>query len=505
MNNNYNTALRISVTYFILSSLWILVSDRLMVEQTLKGIVSVSLSSLLIYMLTNKSINKINIIHEEHQQILEHINSIDKMTGLFNITYAEKIYKDLKLQGNDTRFVFLYIDIDNFTNINDLLGFSYGDMLIKELGCRLKTAIDGNKGVVARNIGDEFLVVVEGISSKKEIENIVKDIQNIISYPIELKEEKISLSSTIGISLNPKDGTEYDTLMKKSHIAMIQSKSYNKSRYVYYDEKMEEKISNNIVILSDIRKGLVNDEFKLYYQIIKDVKSNKIILAEALIRWFHPKKGYIPPLDFIPIAEQTGLMSDISDFVVNEAFSQKKSWNDRGLDIPAIGINISAKSFSSYDFIDILESKMEEYDIGKGEIVLELTESGFLEDDSNLIVNIEKLRSLGVEIALDDFGTGYSTPIRLKSLPIDYLKIDKGFIDNVHCNSEDEAMVSSFVNFSRAMGIKVIAEGIERQEQIDKLLDLGCILGQGYHIAKPMSADNLETLYKQKGDNICSF
>lgn len=257
---------------------------------------------------------------------------------------------------------------------------------------------------------------------------------------------------------------------------------------------MDEAVASGVSLLSEIRKGLANKEFQLHYQIIKDIECDKIYAVESLIRWFHPKKGYIPPLEYIPIAENTDLIFDIRRFVVDESFRQKKLWKDRGIDIPIVGINISLKSFCYFDLVDDIERKIKEYGLEKEEVVFELTESGFITEGENLMSNIEKLKNIGVRIALDDFGAGYSSLIRFMELPVDFIKIDKVFIDSIICNKYIEEMVASIIKVSDAMGIIVVAEGIEEKEQLDKLWELGCRLGQGYYIGKPMPAEKIEEL-----------
>lgn len=382
--------IRISIIYFILSSMWILITDRFIKSQTEKGIFFVFLSSLLIYILVDLNFKRVNRINKEHEEELYHINSIDKLTGLPNITYLEKIYQNMMLSKEYSEFVFLYIDIDSFTRINNIFGFSFGDQLIKELSNSLSEFIN-EKGVIARIVGDEFCVVLKGFNSKRELDIFINEIQNIIQSPFEIQEEKISFTSTIGIALNPDDGTDFDTLIKKSHIAMQHGKNYNRAGHIYYDVQMEQKVIKNIELLSDIRKGLANNEFKMHYQIIMDIVRNKIIAVEALLRWYHPFKGYIPPLQYIPIAEKTDLIFELVNFIIEEVFRQKSSWNSIGIDIPMIGINISLKSFESNSLVEDIERNMKKYNLSKGEIILELTESGFIEDDTNLMLNIQNL------------------------------------------------------------------------------------------------------------------
>ena len=505
-NKNWvnNIALRISIIYFLISSLWILISDRLILIrffdegnltriQNIKGMLFVLGTTLLIYVLVYRNMRKIKSLNKEYERVLCYFNYTDIITGLPNKLYFEKNYQDIKLRRNNEACTFLCVNIDNFTHINNLLGFDYGDRLLQELGNRLKDSLNG-KGIISRIGGDEFVVILEGVSTEKEVDLVIDDILESILNPFEFEGEKFFITSTIGIAMDPKDGTTFKSLMKKSHIAMEYGKSNTKSGHIYYNTKMDEAVASGVSLLSEIRKGLTNKEFQLHYQIIKDIECDKIYAVESLIRWYHPKKGYIPPLEYIPIAENTDLIFDIRRFVVDESFRQKKVWKDKGIDIPIVGINMSLKSFCCFNLVEDIERKMKEYSLEKEEVVFELTESGFIREGENLMFNIEKLKNIGVKIALDDFGAGYSSLIRFMELPVDFIKIDKVFIDSIICNKYIEEMVASIIKVSDAMGITAVAEGIEEKEQLDKLSELGCRLGQGYYIGKPMPAEKIEEL-----------
>lgn len=503
-----NEAFKISLIYFIGSSLWIFLSDSFVFTlfgeailsyskmQTYKGIFFILLSSSMIYFLVYNSLIKIDSLDrslEKKIAEIQYLGSYDNITGLPNSEYLETIFNNILQTSEEDKFAFLYIDIDNFSHINDLLGFANGDVLLSIVGERIRTFI-GDIGLIFKLSGDEFGVILMGVNSELEINRVVEDLQKSIHIPIELEGELFYTSSTIGISLMPKDGNKFNILIQKSNIAMQHGKTHTKTAHSYYSEEMQEKVLNNVSILSDVRKALLNNEFRLHYQIIKNLENDSIYAVESLLRWYHPVKGYISPMSYIPIAENTNLIYEIEYFVVNEALRQKKEWNDKGVNIPKIGINMSLKSFCSEGIITKIEKKLVEYDIKKEEMVIELTESGVIGDMETLIPNIERLRKIGVRISLDDFGTGYSSLARLMELPLDSLKIDKSFIDNIHTNKDNEAMVTGIIYFANSLGMLIIAEGIEKQEQIEKLKSLGCSLGQGYHIAKPMSPEDLEVL-----------
>ncbi len=497
----FKEGIRVALIYFVVSSLWIYLSDMLVVHligehglensfvQTYKGLSFVSATSIMIYFLVENSIKRIKKLDNK----VQYLDSFDTITGLpnrkkFQIEFNESISNDPYMMA-----AFLYIDIDNFGYINDLLGHKIGDELLLDLANRILELAD-KKDLLARLQGDEFGIVIANIDSIESLNKRVKDIQNSIDKPWKYDNKEFFISSSIGVALKPKDGNDFEDLIKKAHIAMQYCKIHKKSGFHYYDDEVLRTVVDDVSTLDDVKKGLLNNEFTLHYQIIQDMNTKSIFAVESLIRWFHPEKGYIPPLSFIRLAEKTDLIFKIRDFVVNEALSQKKKWKDKNINIPRVGINISLKSFCSVDFLDLIESKMKEYGIGKGELALELTESGTVDNMDNLIANLKRLRELGVRISLDDFGTGYSSLARLRELPLDSVKIDKTFIDRIHIDQDDETMLKGVIYFADGLDLDVIAEGIEHKEQLEKLLDLGCRLGQGYYIAKPMSADDLEKI-----------
>lgn len=519
-------ALKIALIYFFVSAIWILFTDSIVFSifsedslnykaiQTYKGIFFILITSFMIYFLSGRSFNKINkldktledkieeidlktrvlkISQDEFNKTIQYLGSFDTVTGLPNRSHFENKFNDMIAENNESSFAMLYIDIDNFRQINDSFGHAAGDKLLLDLGDIIQNSTSGTN-ILSRITGDEFGMLLTGIKSLEEIEKKVQAVQSVIRIPWRYEGEEFYVSSTIGVSLMPKDGIEFDLLLKKANLAMQYCKINSKTGYHFYEDSIQRKVLDDAAILSDIRKGLTNNEFKLHYQIIQDLEIDKVYAAEALLRWYHPQKGYIPPLEFIPIAEKTNLIFEIREFVVTEALRQKKEWNEKGVNIPKIGVNISLRSFCDENFVEFIQNKINEYGIKRDELVLELTESGFIETMDNLHENLKRLKKLGVRISLDDYGTGYSTMARLRELSLDSIKIDKTFINNIHINKEDEAMVTGVINYAESLDLLVVAEGIETQEQMEKLKSLGCKLGQGYLIAKPMGPKELEKL-----------
>lgn len=527
--NPFNEGIRIASIYFIVSSLWIYFSDMVALYligengldnlnvQTYKGVAFVAATSIMIYFLVKNSISRIKKldksleekieeidyktsilkgIEEENKNLkneIQYMGSFDSITGLPNRNRFQLEFNEKITDNSYLKVALLYIDIDNFAHINDLLGHKIGDVLLMDLSNRILKAVE-KEDIVAKLQGDEFGITLHNFNSIEDLNKRIEFIQRAIDKPWKFENTEFYISSSIGVAIMPKDGSDFEILIKKAHIAMQYSKIYKKSGFHYYDDDVLKTVVDDVSIIDDVKKALQKNEFTLHYQIIQNMNTKSIFAVESLIRWFHPEKGYIPPLSFIPLAEKTDLIFHIRDFVVNEALSQKKKWKDKNINIPRIGINISLKSFCSADFVELIESKMKEYSIEEGELALELTESGTVDNMDNLISNLERFRELGVRISLDDFGTGYSSLARLKELSLDSIKMDKMFIDRIHIDKDDETMVKGVIHFAEGLGLDVIAEGIEHEEQVEKLLNLGCNLGQGYFIAKPMAANELEKL-----------
>lgn len=435
--------------------------------------------------------------NRELEETVDYLGSYDTITGLPNRYNLEKNFNKLKdsFENQDSSIAILYIDIDNFNQVNETFGHYAGDTLLVSIGEIIQKEI-GDKNLISRISNDSFAVIVTGLRCKDEINFRVDKLQELIRRPWQFQGEEFFISTTIGVAIMTKHGQEFTNLLKKAGIAMEYCKRNNKGGYHHYNENIQKQVLDSVSIISDIRKGLINKEFSLHYQIVYDLQSDKLYGLEALIRWKHPEKGYISPMYFIPLAETTNLIYEITDFVLDEVLMQKRKWNDGGIDIPKLGINISAKSFDSEDLVDILEEKLKKFGISGDEIVLEITESGFIENLENVNKNIDKLIKLGIEVSLDDFGTGYSSLSRLKDMFINYIKLDRTFVMNIDKDKDLEAMVASVIHLSKSRGLKVVAEGIETESQLLVLKRLGCDLGQGYFIHKPMPAAELEDLIR---------
>lgn len=438
----------------------------------------------------------------DHKKLLRRLNKLayyDTLTGLPNRIMlkneAGKLIKDAEV--NNIKLAFLYIDIDNFKQINDTLGHDVGDEFLIHLSKILEEENeDGN--FLAKLSEDEYSIILYNVDNKEDIirrtENIIKEIRR----PLCIDKEEFIISTSIGISVFPDDGKNFSDLMKFANMAMYHTKNKGKNGYEFYVDEMGKKIANNTYMINQIRKAIEEEQFTLHYQPVINMEDNTIYGAECLLRWYHPEKGYIPPMDYIPLIEETGQIFDITSLIFKMAFKQKKLWNEKGYSNLRLSVNVSNKSLIKGGIEKEIKKLLDEYKIKPEEITVEITETSFMSNLDSCIYSLIELEELGVGIALDDFGTGYSSLAQLKRLPIHKVKMDQEFIKTMRRHSEEEVVVKSIIELAHTLGLKIIAEGIENEEQQDILLESQCDFGQGYYLAKPMSVESFEEILKIK-------
>lgn len=411
----------------------------------------------------------------------------DYLTELPNrIAFTDELDKELAKMENDRTIAIMYIDLDNFKNINDSLGHSYGDELIIDVSHRLKEAIDGND-LLSRFGGDEFIILTKDLADDvTEYESKIKRIQKVFSYPFVLAMKEFFITISIGVSVAPKDGNTTQSLIKNVDAAMYVAKGMGKNTYCYYDESINKRLLEKIELQSEIRKSNENHEFEVYYQAQIDLNSDKIVGFEALVRWNHPERGLIAPMDFVPIAEETGLIVPIGKWVLAEACRQLKEWEDKGFHDINIAVNLSARQFRDSDLVQMVYDIIEETKINPELLELEITESIALDDIEYSVETIKALKKVGVQFSLDDFGTGYSSMNYLKKLPVKNLKIDKSFLDTIMDDTSDQKIVSTIIKLAQILNLEVIAEGVEYDDQASFLKDVNCNKAQGYLYSKPI-------------------
>ncbi len=416
----------------------------------------------------------------------------DSLSGLANRNslneYLERLIADSKRE--DKEFALLFLDLDHFKTVNDSLGHNIGDELLKNVALMIDEVIRSSD-FVARIGGDEFVVVLHKYSSLLELTNIIERIQQQLSKQLVIQTNPVNISSSIGIAFFPKDGDDIISLMQHADIAMYEAKQKGRARYHFFTEELNKRVQETILLDKSMREALLNNEYKLFYQPKVDVKSGTIIGAEALIRWIDPTKGVIPPDAFIPLAEENGFIIELGEWVINEALHQYHLWKMEGLENFSIAINISTKQLLNMNFAEDFIMILEQNNVSPSDIDIEITEYMFLEHNQNNAHILKVLHDNGVKISLDDFGTGYSSLSYLKKFPIDYLKIDKSFMDD-YATQEGAIFIETIVKMGQTLNMKVIAEGVETREQLEYLDSIGCDYYQGYYFSKPLSVDAFE-------------
>lgn len=424
---------------------------------------------------------------------LNHAANHDFLTGLPNYRYYKKrMHEILKSKNGElnAQAAVLFIDLDRFKLVNDTFGHATGDVLLQQVA-QLITECLSKDDLASRFGGDEFSILLPNITSYDDANAVAKKILYRLEKPFTIKGYEIMISASIGIAFYPENGLDTDSLLKNSDRAMYRVKSSEKNNFAIYAHNQDGMSGGNLILENDIRKGLEKNEFFVYYQPKVNIQTGKISGAEALIRWIHPKKGFISPGEFIPLAEETELIIAIGEFVLREAAKQCVTWQKEiGVSIP-ISVNLSIRQFFQQALISNISNILKETGVDPSLIELEITESMSMDIERSLDILLD-LKKLGVLISVDDFGTGYSSLNYLRRLPIDCVKIDKSFINDMTLDENDGAIVTSIINMSHNLKLKVIAEGVETEEQFNYLRTHHCDEIQGYYISKPIPATEFE-------------
>ncbi len=421
----------------------------------------------------------------------------DPVSGLHNrASFNQHLEKALTyVERHGSNLSLLYLDLDNFKLINDASGHLVGDMLLKYVAERLKHTVR-EEDSIARLGGDEFVVLVRGANESKDLASIANKILAQISKPIVLDNTEIVVTSSIGISTYPVDGTDADSLLKNADAAMYRAKASGRNQFQFFTAEMNAQAQDRLLLESDMRRGIEADEFILHYQPQVDLASNKIIGCEALVRWQHPSRGRISPDLFIPVAEESGLIKELGLWVLKQACSQQVEWCKQGLPKLRMAVNISSRQFLCQNLIAQIEKIIEQTNIDPSYLELELTEGCILENVENNINILHHLNNIGVSLAIDDFGTGYSSMAYLKRFPIDKLKIDQSFIHDLETDPDDVAIVKAIIWLGQSLELKIIAEGVETEEQLNFLKSNGCDEFQGFYFSRPIAAVDFIKLFE---------
>jgi len=417
----------------------------------------------------------------------------DSLTSLPNRLLLFEKLKNLCVlnQEQPTYFAILFCDLDRFKVINDSLGHHVGDALLRSVASRFEAKLRDDD-IIARTGGDEFIVVIEGEKSLKNLDKICLQILSLFETPFQTKYGELKTTLSIGVSQFPADSIDVRELISFADVAMYKVKKSGGNHYSFFDVKEKTFIQQRLELEKEIFQAIEKNQFEVWYQPQVNAKTREVYGIECLIRWNHPEQGLIPPDLFIPIAEANGSIKELGYFVLKTACHQLRKWRINNLFTGVMAINVSLRQFERNDLLAQVKQVLTEEMLPAESIELEVTESLFSEDNNYLTPILCDLRALGVKVAIDDFGTGYSSLQRLKSLPIDNVKIDKCFVDNIEHCPEDVAIVMATILLSKTFNVGLIAEGIETQEQADKLIDLGCFNQQGYLYSRPVKAADFE-------------
>ncbi len=429
---------------------------------------------------------------------LRHNALHDDLTDLPNrALFLEHLRHAIERNGNRGRknFAVLFLDFDHFKVINDSLGHLEGDKLLQLIAQRLTNSLRPGD-IVARLGGDEFTILLDDLGNPDDVKSIIERIQNNLKPSFNLKGSEVFISASIGIALSDASYTNPENMVRDADIAMYRAKAAGKAQYQTFDPTMHDQATRRLQLETELRQALQRDEFRLFYQPIINLQTGRIKGFESLVRWFHPTRGIIPPLEFIPVAEETGIIIPLGEWILRESCQQLCRWqNDYPSNPPlTMSVNLSGKQFLQTNLVERVVEILHDTKIETSSLRLEITESYLIEDSEKAIEIVNRLHSAGIKLSIDDFGTGYSSLSYLHRLSVSYLKIDRSFVSQMQNNAENREIVRTIISLAKNLDLGVIAEGIETIEQSDYLKSLECNFGQGYLYSKPVEAREAEQL-----------
>ena len=431
---------------------------------------------------------------------LKYLAHFDQLTGVANrALFLENMNRALShARRHKECLTLMFIDLDNFKNINDSLGHNVGDDLLVKVADRLLDSVR-ESDTVARLGGDEFAVILEDSSTVYGVETVAKRILQKLSLPFEIDGQKIYISASIGVAISPESGDDVDTLLKNADIAMYGVKNGSKNNYQIFTESFDKKMLSRIEMERYLQDSLARDEFELYYQPLVDVKTGEVHAAEALLRWRHPEtKKLVPPIEFISILEESGLITSVGEWVLKTACKQCKRWHEQGMEGFCVAVNVSPRQLQQSQPVKWIAQALWETGLDGSYLNIEITEDVLLDNPTQAEENIRRIREMGVAVSIDDFGTGYSSLSYLMNYEFDILKIDRSFLSTLSTNKSTPVILKAIIQMAHGLGLKVVAEGVEQEEQYDFLEEQGCDVIQGYLFSQPIEAKEVYKFVSKK-------
>lgn len=437
------------------------------------------------------------VMQRRVEDMIRHQASHDPLTGLPNRLLFDKRLSLALVNAHQwgEMLAVMFLDLDRFKTINDTLGHASGDQLLQQVAHRLAQCLKPSD-TIARWGGDEFTLILPQVRSAHDATKIAKRIIKTLKTPFDFYGQEIHVTTSIGIALAPYDGEDSETLLKNADMAMYRAKQQGKNDFQLYAPDMNSQTLDQLVLANDLYRALNRDEFLLHYQPQVNLKTGQIVGMEALVRWQHPLRGLVPPIQFIPLAEETGQIKAIGEWVLQTACAQNRAWQEAGLPPIRMAVNLSARQFQQQNLVQLIDRVLSETGLEAQYLEVEITESIAMQDVNVTISILEELRAMGVCISLDDFGTGYSSLATLKQFPLHTLKIDRAFVKDLTTDEKDAALIRAIVALGHGLNLAVIAEGVETAEQQEFLCSVGCDAMQGYLFSKPLPAEAAAQLYQ---------
>ena len=424
------------------------------------------------------------------ERTIERMSNYDSLTGLPNRSLLLDRLDETLLRGtrDDRSTALLLFNLDGMKQINDAMGYESGDRFLKTLAARIHDHL-GEERFIARVGGDEFGVVLESVSGEAALQETVRALLESITQSLNIDEREVFVTASLGVSVAPQDGPDADTLFKHADAALHRAKQQGRNGFRFFTTDMDVASARRLELMGELRHALERGEFHMHYQPQKNFATGKLSGAEALLRWQHPHYGMVSPAEFIPLLEETGLIMQVGEWVLDRACRDMAMLAEYNLAPPRIAVNLSPRQFHQQDLAAKIERIVEQRQLPTGQLTLEITESLLMHDPEGSVRTLQRLKDIGVHVAVDDFGTGYSSLSYLKKFPIDELKIDKSFVDGVAHSRKDAAIIDAAIHMAHNLGMQVVAEGVEDRGQWDFLKASGCDHAQGYLIGKPTAFD----------------